>query len=135
MKPADRRRVLTSVIGSVAIIAAGVLAWMWWPTRVPAVDAPAGEVVAFMASDRFNSLPNDRQRAYMEALRPQFMTIAMDQSIPEETKMQALENAMNARSGMNQRVDDYFKLPPGPAREKYLDQIIAQTPAAATRPA
>src|SRR4051812_42088481 len=113
MTATQKRRAGVLGVGTVALACAGVAAWVWWPTRIPAVDAPAGEVVAFMASDRFNEIPEDRQRAYMEALRPQFMMLAMDQTIPEETKMRAFENAVNSRSGVNRRVEEYFKLPAG----------------------
>lgn len=128
MTTIQRRRAVVSVVGTVALACAGVAAWVWWPARAPAVDAPVGEVVAFMASDRFNELPEDRQRAYMEALRPQFMMIALDQTIPEETKMRAYENVINSHSGVNRRVEEYFRLPAGAARGKYLDGIIAATP-------
>jgi hypothetical protein len=50
------------------------------------------------------------------------MEVARSGQLSEEEQHQAFRNAMTAR--MEQQMTDYFNLPEGKEREKYLDQLI-----------
>ena len=62
------RRALGILLGVAAAIATIVLAWTFWPTRQPPMDAPLAELVKFVTTDAFDNLPDDKKVAYVQTL-------------------------------------------------------------------
>ncbi|HEX8522958.1 MAG TPA: hypothetical protein VF669_11920 [Tepidisphaeraceae bacterium] len=122
---------LVPAFGVLLLVAGAYAAYLYWPARLPPLDSKPGDLVQFIATDRFKKLSDSERDAYVNSVRPHVMALYFDQTIPEEVKETAYMNAVMPR--MNARMDEYFKLPPGAARDAYVDQMIAKRKAA-TKP-
>lgn len=107
---------------------------------MPSPNASPKTLVQFIATERFANLPPDQQKPYLDALDKipgsERREVFRQANLSEEERHAAFENTMGQR--FEQRLDEFFALPPGPQRDAYLDKIIDQMEArrnrAATRP-
>lgn len=127
------RKIIVSVVGLIAVIAAGITAYKMWPERLPSPNASAPELVKYITTDQFAKLPLDKQEIYVETLMKQgFPTIIMaaqQAGLTPEERQRGLENAMQA--GMQIRwgrhLDKWVKLD-AKGKAEYVKQVVAQMP-------
>lgn len=114
-EPRPRRRlaVAAACIAAALLAAAGVKLWL--DQRTPAPDADAGRLARYMASPAFAALPDDRKAPYLDA----FQRASDRGELTPEQQRDVLGN----RSGKDP-LRQYFSLPPGKDREKFLDDVI-----------
>jgi hypothetical protein len=109
-----RRRVVAAACIGFAL-PAGLGVKLWLDHRAPAPDADAGRLARYMASPAFAALPEARKAPYLEAFQR-----ASDRGelTPEQQR-----GVLGNRGGTNP-LQQYFALPPGMEREKFLDDVI-----------
>lgn len=94
-----RRRMVVAACIAVALLA-GLGVKLWLDRRVPSPNADAGRLSRYMASPAFAALPDAQKAPYLDALQ-----------------------RANNRGGKNP-IQQYFSLPLGKEREKFLDDVI-----------
>ena len=116
-RPESRTRRRRLVVGACIAFAllAGVGVKLWLDHRVPSPDADAGRLSRYMATPAFAALPDAQKAPYLDAFRR-----ANDRGelTPEQQR-----GVINNRRGKNP-IQQYFSLPPGKERDKFLDDII-----------
>ena len=101
-RPKSRTRTRRLVVAACIVVAllAGLGVKLWLDHRVPSPDADAGRLARYMSSPAFAALPDAQKAPYLDALQ-----------------------RANHRGGKNP-LQQYFSLPPGKEREKFLDDVI-----------
>ena len=109
-----RRRPVAAACIAVALLA-GLGVKLWLDHRVPSPDADAGRLSRYMASPAFAALPGAQKAPYVDAFQR-----ASDRGelTPEQQR-----GVLGNHSGKNP-IQQYFSLPPGREREKFLDDVI-----------
>lgn len=123
-KPTPTRKVLIITAAAIIVLGTGALAVAMWPAAVPTADAPVADIVKFAATDKFQNLPADKKKPYIDAMEKLDWDARRKavETLPEDQRREAFGNIMQA--AMTQRVESYFALPDPAARKKYLDQQI-----------
>jgi hypothetical protein len=111
-----RRRLVVAAYIAVALLA-GLGVKLWLDHRVPSPDADAGRLSRYMASPAFASLPDAQKAPYLDAFQR-----ASDRGELTPEQQRGVISNVN-RSGKNP-IQQYFSLPPGKEREKFLDDVI-----------
>src|SRR5258708_30848163 len=112
---ANRKRIMIVGACVIAAIVGGIGIKFALDHRVPPPDADPARVARYMASPEFAVLPDAQKRPYLQALqRPE-----LEGTMTPEQHSQVVANVVG-RSG-NSPAHDYFSLPPGKAREQFLD--------------
>jgi hypothetical protein len=118
-RPESRTRRRRGVVAAciAAALLAGVGAKLWLDHRVPSPDADAGRVSRYMSGPAFAALPDARKAPYLDAFQR-----ASDRGelTPEEQR----GVIGNLNRGGKDPIRQYFSLPPGREREKFLDDVI-----------
>ena len=107
----------TLMVGSIGLIVAlviGIIAWRAMANRTPSPDASPEDVRKFVASDKFKDLPAEEKQKYADQMQKIFE--------PDAEQQKAMMNLAMARR--QKMLDDYFALPEGKARAKFLDEQI-----------
>lgn len=136
----SRRLTITASVASLLLI--GLVGWSLWAGRAPKPSSDALTIAKFMSTDKFASMSDEQKRPYIDAMRqnmPQMRDLASQLS--REERRAAFENLFGNR--MQEQVDAYFALPPGPQRTAAIDKVIDEmeqrrsewAQRAATRPA
>jgi hypothetical protein len=109
-----RRAVVVAACIAVALLAGGGVK-LWLDHRVPSPDADADRLSRYMASPAFAALPDARKAPYLDAFQR-----ASDRGelTPEQQR-----GVIGNHSGKNP-LQQYFSMPPGKEREKFLDDVI-----------
>jgi hypothetical protein len=129
----DRRTLIVSIVGFIAVVAVAITAWKFWPQRLPPADASAVELVKFCTTDQFANLAPKQQEQYVESLMnqgfPVIIAAAQQAGLTKEERQKGLENAMQA--GMNVRwgkhLDTWLKLD-AKGKAEYVKKVVAQMP-------
>ena len=111
-----RRRLVVAACIAVALLA-GLGVKLWLDHRVPSPDADAGRLSRYMASPAFAALPDAQKASYLDAFQH-----ANDRGELTPEQQRGVISNFN-RSGGNP-IQQYFSLPPGKEREKFLDDVI-----------
>jgi hypothetical protein len=112
-----RRRLVVAACIAVAF-PAGLGVKLWLDHRVPSPDADAGRLSRYMASPAFAALPDAQKAPYLDAFQR-----ANDRGeLTPEQQRGVINNVINP-SGKNP-IQQYFSLPSGKEREKFLDDVI-----------
>jgi hypothetical protein len=111
-----RRRVVAACIAVGLLIGLGVKLWL--DHRAPSPDADAGRLSRYMASPVFAALPDARKAPYLDA----FQRASDRGELTPQQQRGVIRNVIN-RGGKNP-LQQYFALPPGKEREKFLDDVI-----------
>jgi hypothetical protein len=109
-----RRGVVVAACIAIALLA-GLGVKLWLDHRVPSPDADAARLSRYMASPAFAALPDARKAPYLDAFQR-----ASDRG---ELTPEQQHGVMSNHSGKNP-LRQYFSLPPGKEREKFLDDVI-----------
>jgi hypothetical protein len=115
---ANRKRVVIVAGCVAAVMLGGVGIKVALDRRVPPPDADPARVARYMASPEFAALPDAQKRPYLQA----FQRPGVERAMTPEQHNQVVANVV-ARSG-NSPIHDYFSLPPGKERERFLDRVI-----------
>ena len=109
-----RRRLIVAPCIAVALLA-GLGVKLWLDHRAPSPDANAGRLSRYMASPAFAALSEAQKAPYLDAFHR-----ASDRGdlTPEQQR-----GVISNRSGKNP-IQQYFSLPTGKEREKFLDDVI-----------
>lgn len=107
------RRLVAACCITVALLA-GLGGKLWLDHRVPPPDADAGRLARYMAGPAFAALPDARKAPYLDAFQR-----ASDRG---ELTAEQQHRVMSNRGGRDPL--QYFALPPGGEREKFLDDVI-----------
>jgi hypothetical protein len=120
----------------IAIVLCGIIAiaaYMYWPQRLPAADAPAAELVKFCTGDTFANLPEEQKYVYVEALMKKgpaiIIAAANEAKLTPDERQKGLENALQAgiQYRWGQHLDNWLLLDPK-AKQEYAKKIAAQMP-------
>jgi hypothetical protein len=115
--PTRRRRLVVAACAAVVLLA-GLGVKLWLDHRAPPPDADAGRLSRYMASSAFAALPDAQKAPYLDAFQH-----ANDRGeLTREQQRGVISNVINP-SGKNP-IQQYFSLPPGNEREKFLDDVI-----------
>ena len=117
MNPTRRRRWVVAAACVAVALLAGVGAKLWLDRRAASPDAEAGRLSRYMSSPAFAALPDDRKAPYMDAFRR-----ASDRG--ELTPQQQRGVMSNVKRGGQDPLRQYFSLPRGRERDKFLDDVI-----------
>ena len=101
-----------------AALLAGLGVKLWLDHRVPSPDADAGRLSRYMASPAFAALPDAQKAPYLDAFQR-----ASDRGELTPEQQRGVISNVNNRNGKNP-IQQYFSLPPGKEREKFLDDVI-----------
>jgi hypothetical protein len=124
-----RRRALGILLGVAAAIATIVLAWTFWPTRQPPMDAPLSELVKFVTTDAFDNLPDDKKVTYVQTLLdkglPALALAAAEAKLTDAQRERGMDNAMQAAINvrMGKHLDTWLKLDDKGKRD-YIRKIV-----------
>lgn len=111
-----RRGVVAACIALALLAGLGVKLWL--DHRVPSPDADAGRLSRYMASPAFAALPDARRAPYLDAFQR-----ASDRGEITPERQRGVISNLSRRGGKNP-LQQYFSLPPGTEREKFLDDVI-----------
>ena len=109
-----RRLVIAACIAAVALAAGGGVK-LWLDHRTPSPDADAGRLSRYMASPAFAALPDARKAPYLDA----FQRASDRGELTPEQQRDVISN-----HGGKNPLRQYFSLPPGNERVKFLDDVI-----------
>ena len=112
-----RRRLVVAACIAVALVA-GLGVKLWLDHRPPSPDADAGRLSRYMASPAFAALSDAQKAPYLDA----FQRVNDRGELTPEQQRGVISNIIN-RNGKNP-IQQYFSLPPGKEREKFLDDVI-----------
>ena len=112
-----RRRLVVAACIAVALLA-GLGVKPWLDHRVPSPDADAGRLSRYMASPAFAALSDARKAPYLNA----FQRASDRGELTPEQQRGVISNVMNP--GGKNPIQQYFSLPSGKEREKFLDDVI-----------
>ncbi len=131
---AKRKQWIGLLTGGVLLLASAVVIGVIWVGprgMLSSQPAPAGEstreIVAFMATEDFAKLPEERRQEYFDRLADggnPHEAFRLARELPEEQRRQLRKNVggmMHRR--MEQRMEEYFQLPPE-QRQQHLDETI-----------
>jgi len=127
------RRTLGILLGLTAAVATVILAWLFWPTRPPPMDAPLTELVKFVTTDAFDNLPDDQKAAYVKMLLdkglPALAMAAAEAKLTDGQRERGLDNAMQAAINvrMGTHLDTWLKLDEKGKRD-YIRQLVRDNP-------
>jgi hypothetical protein len=105
------------MLSSIALIVAvviGIIAWRAMANRTPPPDGSPEDLRKFVASDKFKDLPTEEKQKYADQMQKILE--------PDAEQQKAMMNLAMARR--QKMLDDYFALPEGKARMKFLDEQI-----------
>ena len=108
-----RLRVVTACAAAALVAGAGVKLWL--DQRVPAPDADPEQVSRYMASPAFAALSDAEQAPYLAAFQ---RAIDGGELTPEQ------QRDVISNSDRQDPIRQYFSLPPGMERVKFLDDVI-----------
>jgi hypothetical protein len=106
------------LLGSIAVVLTGVGVWALVSFRSPAPTADPVTVAKYVASDKFVSLPSDKQKAYIESLMQNRDAM---RDLDPEVRRAAWEVMGEYRE--RERLREYFKMTPA-ERKQHLDDVI-----------
>jgi hypothetical protein len=122
-----QRPMLWAAVGAVLVISIGsYVAWRLFRTPEPPrmKDAPS-DIAGFFDSQQYHDLPFERQVAYLkqvEAKEDELVESYRSGSLSDASYRKSLEAAYLGRHLT--RMKKYFELPPGKARDAYLDKLL-----------
>jgi hypothetical protein len=131
-----KRPVTTTVVASLLLAATFALAWWFWPTRTPPLDAPTVDLVKFVASEEFETLSDDRKLAYVQTLMdkglPALALAAAEAKLTDAQRERGIDNATQAgiKVRMGKHLDTWLKLDEKGKRD-YIRKLVRDNP---TRP-
>lgn len=108
------RRILVAAFIALALLA-GLGVKLFLDPRVPSPDANASRLSRYMASREFAALPDAQKAPYLDAFQR-----ASDRG---ELTPQQQRDVIN-NQGPKNPLQQYFSLPPGKERDKFLDDVI-----------
>lgn len=108
------RRILVAAFIALALLA-GLGVKLFLDRRVPSPDANASRLSRYMASREFAALPDAQKGPYLDAFQR-----ASDRG---ELTPQQQRDVIN-NQGRKSPLQQYFSLPPGKERDKFLDDVI-----------
>jgi hypothetical protein len=115
-----RKRIALLCVAAVAVaLLIGLGVKIWLDHRVPPPDGDPSRVARYMASPAFAALPKPQQQPYLEA----FQHASQDGSVTPQQQQGVIRNVFHGGPG-NGPIQAYFKLPPGKARQQFLDNVI-----------
>jgi hypothetical protein len=110
-------------------IAVAVIGLSVWATgdkgAAPRPDADPATIAKFLTTGTWNTMEESQRRAYMKTLRKDSDEISKLLAAGKITRQEhdlAKQNIWLERQ--LDRMDEYYALPPGPARVKYLDDLV-----------
>ena len=115
-----RNRLIVFAACLAAVLLAGAGTKLWLDHRTPSPDADAARLSRYVASPQFAALPDAQKAPYLEAIG---RASARGELTPDQQRG-VIGNVMK-RNGKSP-VQEYFDLPPGKEREKFLDKVIDQ---------
>jgi len=126
MSPKTRQKLASYGGGFGALILAIVLAWYFWPVRVPSPNESAATIGKFMATDKFASLPLDQKQPFLDAMEklPWDDRRKMFSGLSDDQREKMFTNAfLNSRM---KTINDFFKLKTQKDKDAFLDKLIDQ---------
>ena len=111
------RRLLVAACIAVAVLT-GLGVKLWLDHRVPSPDADAGRLSRYMATPAFADLSDSQKAPYLDAYQ---RAKARGELSPEEVRG---VNSNVEMGGEKDPVQQYFSLPSGKERERFLDDVI-----------
>jgi hypothetical protein len=119
-RPESRTRRRRRVVGACIAVAlvGGLGVKLWLDGRVPPPDADAGRLSRYMASPAFAALSDARKAPYLDA----FQRASDRGDLTPEQQDGVIRNVTNP--GGKNPLRQYFSLPPGRERERFLDDVI-----------
>ena len=127
------RPVLGAILGAAIALVTIVLAWEFWPTRPPPIDAPTAELVKFVATDQFANLPDDKKQLYVQTLLdkglPALALAAAEAKLTDAQREHGIDNAMQAviNIRMGNHLDNWLKLDEK-GKRAYIQKIVHDNP-------
>lgn len=127
------RKAIASALGTGILVAAGLSAYLWWPRSLPPMDAPTTELVTFATTDRFASLPESKQVAYVDAMIkrgvPALVMAAAQVGLTEHQRQKAFDNSMQAGMTLvlGPQLDTWIKLDEKGRRE-FAKKVAQEAP-------
>jgi hypothetical protein len=112
-----RRRVAVAACIAVAVLI-GVGVKLWLDRRVPSPDADAGRLSRYMASPAFAALSDAQKAPYLDAFQ---RAKGRGELSPEQLRS---VNSNVEMGGEKDPIQQYFSLPSGKERERFLDDVI-----------
>ena len=119
----SRRRAV--LVAAVVVVTGAVGAVVMWRRTAPPPTGDTLEVARFVGSDQFEKLPEEEKGPYLEAVRkgvPRLIEASNKGELSDDDHLSAVGRAMG--DPMRRALDEYFALPKGPERERYLDRMI-----------
>jgi hypothetical protein len=116
---------LFSILAAVVVGLGGWAVWSLWLGAAPPGNGEPAKVARFISSTKFERLNDEERREYIDALRKDKAKL-WDAYAKKQISTREYEDLLlNVWISRGLKHSDAFaKLPPGPKREKYLDQII-----------
>ena len=109
----------------IVVAAVGITVWATGKDELPPSNADVVTIAKILGTERWDKLSEDQRRPYMSTLRKNSDAITQalaDGKITKDEHDLAKHNIWLERQ--LDKMDDYYKLPPGPARLKYLDELV-----------
>ena len=116
---------LAGIAVVVVVAAVGITVWATGKDELPPSGADPVTIAKILGSERWDKLSEDQRRPYMSTLRKNADAISRaltDGKITKDEHDLAKHNIWLERQ--LDKMDDYYKLPPGAARLKYLDGLV-----------
>jgi hypothetical protein len=114
---------VVALCATVAIVAAAV----FWPRSTPKPSGDVVKVAKFVHEPRFLEVPEADRRPYIEALRKK--SHELDKALAAGRLTKAEHEVAQSYAWFARQVDhveEYYRLVPGPAREKYWEARMAK---------
>jgi hypothetical protein len=127
------RKTFGFIIGITLCTAIAILAYVYWPQRLPAADASSTELVQFCTTQTFENLPEDQKYVYVESLMnrgiPAIIAAANEAKLTDEQRQRGLENALQAGTEYRwgKHLDAWMQLDTR-GKQEYAKKIAAQMP-------
>ena len=119
-------KILTlAAVGMVVVAAIGLSVWATGRDDMPPSNADVVAIAKILGTERWDKLSEDQRRPYMSTLRKNADAVSQALAAGKITRDEhdlAKHNIWLERQ--LDKMDDYYKLPPGPARQKYLDELV-----------
>src|SRR5215218_1691614 len=127
VKTRASRRVPVGIILAVLVVVTSAIAWKIWPRHLPLVNDTVAVAKLSTRSD-FPTLPEAKRREYVRALRKNSDVLAS--ALSSGKLSQAEYDTAASYAWLERQLDhmeQYFELPAGPAREKYVAELVEKS--------
>jgi hypothetical protein len=119
-----------ALVGAAAVVVIAVVGFSVWATgsgrdETPSPNGDPATIAKFLTTTRWTKMDESQRRPYMKTLRKgsdEISKLLASGKISKEEHDLAKQNIWLERQF--DRMDEYYKLPPGAARVKYLDDLV-----------